>query len=189
MIPTTAKRSWASWGSSWRISTGKTPGAAEFAGGIRADTGARLDEGAFSIPKRGSAIDYDSLLKKWAGVFTNTYHTFAHHNAAYSTAKLAGKWLLTVGTLGVSRFISKSKPDTKAMLMIAYQAQEAIRTAVEDNSSKPAVDAKVKSQIQLIKAILPDADRSRAWTGRSPAGSTTASSSAWTAWSTWAWGS
>jgi hypothetical protein len=138
-----------------------TPSAAEFVGGVNAATGAELDQGAISLPREKSgSVNFDAIILKWAAIFDNNYHRFAHDVAAKGAAKSFGRGLLTVLTLGMSKAASKSKPDTKAMLMTAYQAQDAIRQAVEaDPNHLPDIDQQVKAWLVRLGQKVPDASK------------------------------
>jgi len=95
--------------------------------------------------------NYDAITSHWAGVLTNTYHTFAHDAMAKGVLKRMGRWIAKGITFGTA---TKSKPDTKALMMVAYEAQEAIRQAVEADATVQDKTAKVTEVIKTITAKI-----------------------------------
>ncbi len=131
-----------------------------FAGGISTTTGKELDDSAIATPMIGDTIDYAAVQKKWAAVFINTYHTFAKDTLGTGLLKTAGRGAAVVVTLGVAKFIMKSRPDTKALLTVAYQAQEDIRKLVEGDGKIPTdKDVAIVNRIKGIGALIPSVDQ------------------------------
>ena len=132
-------------------------GSAKFAGGLSADTGKKIDTDAVSAPKNTTGdIDYPAVQQKWAAVFTNTYHTFAQQAAGTGVLKAVGRGAAIGLSLGAAKFIMKSKPDTKALLSVAYQAQEDIRKLVSEDGKIPSAnkDAAITDHIKGVSQYI-----------------------------------